>query len=439
MYCKHCGARLGPEAAFCSVCGAQTGPIPVPANRKGSGAILAVVAVLVLAIAGGSGLWLLARNAQATNGQSGASEGPHSGATSSSASSSPTTTSPPPTPSPSTLTFPALYKQSSDGVVRVETTACDGGSVGTGFLIAPNLVATVAHVVADGASVVIRQGSTITTGTVIGMDPKNDLALVRAHTSLTGHVFALDHDEPQVGTDVAAIGYPLGGPESLTKGAVSGLGRTIHVEGNTLSGLIQTDAGINPGNSGGPLLDTSGTVVGVVDAKETDASGIAYAIPASTAITSLNHWRSDPDHVSTGSCQSPTAPDDADVTIKDHSDSPEGSDAMSTFSTYANAINSGDYPTAYEHLSPATRGRIGFDDFSNGNESSFIITFDIDTITTSGRNLQVRARFTSVQDSSMGPEGQACSEWAMTYVLVESGSSWLIDHATPDAGSPTAC
>ena len=90
---------------------------------------------------------------------------------------------------------------------------------------------------------------------------------------------------------------------------------------------------------------------------------------------------------------------------------------MSMFSRYANAINLGDYSTAFEQLSPAARGRIGFDDFAHGNESSFIIIFDIDAITDSGGNLEVRARFTSVQDSSMGPDGQVCSDWAMTCIL----------------------
>ena len=148
---------------------------------------------------------------------------------------------------------------------------------------------------------------------------------------------------------------------------------------------------------------------------------------------------SEPEDPPTDTCQSPTAPDDADVTIKDRSDSPDGQDVASMFSTYANSINVGDYSTAYEQLSPAARGRIGFDDFANGNESSFIITFDIDAITYNRSNLEVRARFTSVQDSSMGHDGQVCSDWAMKYVLVQSGSSWLIDRAAPDAGSPTAC
>jgi serine protease Do len=57
-----------------------------------------------------------------------------------------------PSPSPTAsaggpLAFSDLYRQDSDGVIRIETTACDGGGVGSGFLLAaPDLVATVAHV-----------------------------------------------------------------------------------------------------------------------------------------------------------------------------------------------------------------------------------------------------------------------------------------------------
>lgn len=438
MYCSSCGARLDTNAAFCSECGARTHGAPPTARRRGT-AIWAVVAVLVMTVAGAGGVWLSTRSAP-SSGPEKATERSRSTPTPGPVRPTPRTTSPTPTASRSPMAFPALYAQSSDGVVRVETTACDGGGVGSGFLIAPTLVATVAHVVEDGVSIVLRQGSTITTGTVIGMDTDRDLALVRAETPLDGHVFSLDRSEPEVGTDVAAIGYPLGGPESLTKGSISGLGRSIEIEGTTLRGLIQTDAGINPGNSGGPLLDVSGSVVGLVDAKRTDATGIGYAIPASTATASFNAWRSDPQEVSTGSsCESPTAPDDVDVAIEDHSESPDGSEVESTFSTYANAINAGDYTTAYEQLSPAARGRTTFDDFENGNQTSFIITFDIDSIATDGSRREVRARFTSVQDASMGSDGQACSEWSMTYTLVSSADGMLIDRATPDADSPTAC
>jgi len=54
-----------------------------------------------------------------------------------------------------------LYRQTSNGVLRVEPTACDGRGVGSGFLIAPNMVATVAHVIEGGVSIVDTSGTVV--------------------------------------------------------------------------------------------------------------------------------------------------------------------------------------------------------------------------------------------------------------------------------------
>ena len=323
----------------------------------------------------------------------------------------------------------------------METTACTGGGVGSGFLIAPDMVATVAHVVEGAVSIAVRNGSRTTTGTVVGIDARADLALVRTRQPFSGHVFTLEQGEPEVGIDVGAIGYPLGGPESLTKGSVSGLGRTIDVGNGPLRGLIQTDAGINPGNSGGPLLDTLGQVVGLVDAKRTDASAIGYAIPANTAHTPLEKWRSAPGRVRTaGDCSTPTAPDSVNVSVNDHTQDPDGPAIADAFSTYANAINSGDYATAYAVLSPSEQNRVRFDEFANGNQTSFLVTFDLDSIAATATGDRVEVRFTSVQRSSMGYHGQTCSNWAMTYmVTAASDGTWLIDKATPHPRSPAPC
>ena len=121
-------------------------------------------------------------------------------------------------------------------------------------------MATVAYVVRDAVSVFLRQGATTTTGTVVGYDLAHELAPVRTSVPLNGHIFTLATTQPDVGTDEAAIGYPLAEAESLSKGAVSGLDRPITTESGHLNGLIQTDTPINPGNSGGLLLSSDVTV-----------------------------------------------------------------------------------------------------------------------------------------------------------------------------------
>lgn len=123
---------------------------------------------------------------------------------------------------------------------------------------------------------------------LVGSDPTNDLAVIRAPSGAEGREpLALgDSDELEVGRFVIAIGHPFGLEQTLTTGVVSGLGRVIESPDRAFIGeIIQTDAAINRGNSGGPLLDLDGRVVGVNSAIVSPtggSAGIGYAIPAAT-------------------------------------------------------------------------------------------------------------------------------------------------------------
>lgn len=206
-------------------------------------------------------------------------------------------------------TLAAVVKTVRSGVVRLSVDTCNGIGVGTGLLLSPRLLATVEHVV-DGASVIrVSQGShQVATGMIVGADPSQDLALVLTDHPIQGHIFTLASREPPLGSTVAAIGFPLDLPLSVTQGTVSGLGRQVPINGYDRKNLIQTDAPVNPGNSGGPLiLVPDGDVVGLVDLGTNLANGLGFAVSAPIAGRAFAAWESKPQPVRGVSCASTPA------------------------------------------------------------------------------------------------------------------------------------
>src|SRR5262249_28459892 len=122
-------------------------------------------------------------------------------------------------------------------------------------------------------------------GRVVGRDARTDLAVVSVDPG--GRLVNLpltEREKIRVGKLVVAIGNPLSFDRSVSLGVISALDRSLNAgRGNTLEGLIQTDAAINPGNSGGPLIDVEGKIVGINTAIIPFAQGIGFAIPAHTA------------------------------------------------------------------------------------------------------------------------------------------------------------
>jgi S1-C subfamily serine protease len=233
------------------------------------------------------------------------------------------------------------------GVVKVVTETCDGSATGTGFLVGPNLVATVDHVVEGAVSVKLkRDGADLGAATVIGADSSRDLALLRTTVSIEGHVFKLAPRAPRLGEDVAALGFPLGLPLTVTRGTASGSGRSVLIDGATRRGLIQTDAAVNHGNSGGPLLSAStGDVLGLVDLKETDASGIGFAVSARLAQPLLDAWGSNPQPPAEADCGG-----SADVSQPAASPAPSTPSAPTTppaLTSYNGSYFSLTYPAAW--------------------------------------------------------------------------------------------
>jgi serine protease Do len=159
-------------------------------------------------------------------------------------------------------------------------------SMGSGFIINPSgHIVTNNHVV-EGASelrVKLSDGRELA-ATVVGRDPKTDLALLKIEAAGLTAIPLGDSAALQVGEPVMAIGNPFGLEQTVTTGIVSATGRAIGA--GPYDDFIQTDASINPGNSGGPLIDARGQAVGIntaIFSQSGGSVGIGFAIPTSLA------------------------------------------------------------------------------------------------------------------------------------------------------------
>ena len=169
-----------------------------------------------------------------------------------------------------------------------------GMGVGTGVVIVDNgVILTNLHVVlgASKLKVVFHDGLE-SDATVIGVQPENDLAVLKAAKlpdDLQAAVMRSTQDLAP-GDEVVAAGFPFGIGPSASAGIVSGLKREYRSpEGKrVLTNLIQFDAAANPGNSGGPLVTMDGEVVGIVTAilnptEQRVFVGIGFAVPIENA------------------------------------------------------------------------------------------------------------------------------------------------------------
>lgn len=342
-----------------------------------------------------------------------------------------TSTAPAATTAP---TFASLIAGVRSGVVRIETDDCSGGAIGTGFLLSPRLVATVEHVVDGATAIRLKQnGKVVANGTVVGDDSARDLALIRSDEPLDGHVFTMAERAPQLGEDVAALGFPLGLPLTVTRGSVSGSGRTVPIDGIERHSLVQTDAAVNPGNSGGPLIADDGTVVGLVDLGTNEANGLAFAVSSLVAGPLLAAWRAAPQPVANAQCSAGASP--TQVAAPPATTSPStASAARDAVYTYWSFLQLGEYRDAFAMLSPSEQRSLGgIGKWLSYYEGDPVESVDVtlDPATVSGDTAYVSIASLQTVGASTG-----CKRWSGSYRLALTGDGWRIDYAKL---SPRAC
>jgi serine protease Do len=197
------------------------------------------------------------------------------------------------------LSAEEVYEKVSPSVVGVvvydssATLLSDPKGQGSGIIVSQDgYIVTNSHVIFDSKQSnvkIILSDEEEFPGKIIGLDVKTDLAVIKAEkTGLPAASFG-NSDKVKIGQWALAIGNPMGLTNSLTRGTISAINRSLK-SAQHLVKYIQTDAPINPGNSGGPLLNMLGQVIGINSTKAVGdvIEGVGFAIPSNTVEVVVN-------------------------------------------------------------------------------------------------------------------------------------------------------
>src|SRR3954471_12587717 len=159
-----------------------------------------------------------------------------------------------------------------------------GWGRGSGVVIAPGQVLTVAHVLRGDEVAVAFGGGDVREGRVLGADPDLDVAVIGVDTGDTAAIaWEPAADGPVTGQPVFALANPGGRALRTTFGLVTATGRGFRgPRGRRVAGSIEHTAPLPRGSSGGPLVDAGGRLLGL-NAVRRDG-GFILALPADAAL-----------------------------------------------------------------------------------------------------------------------------------------------------------
>jgi S1-C subfamily serine protease len=199
-------------------------------------------------------------------------------------------------------------KAAGRSVVKVLGTACGLGIEGSGWVAAPGIVVTNAHVVAGETDTTVQVGGNAPgdDADVIDFDPHDDIAILRV-PGLQEPPLKLAANTP-AGTAAGILGYPLDGPFDVEPGRL-GQTETVSTEdaygnGPVTRSITALRGLVRPGNSGGPMIDRAGKVVAMVFAAITGSPGGqgGFAVPNALVASQLAASETRTHPVSTQPC-----------------------------------------------------------------------------------------------------------------------------------------
>lgn len=200
-----------------------------------------------------------------------------------------------------------VVKVGEASTVKIEGVGCGQIQEGSGFLVAPNVVVTNAHVVAGIANPYIIDSHGQHHATTVFFDPRLDLAILRTQ-GLTEPSLTVSSQTVYRDTQAVVLGYPGGGPLTYGPAGVmatfNATGRDIYGQGLTTRLVYEIEAIVRPGNSGGPLLNMNDQVIGVVFSRSTTNPNVGFALASPAVDQKILANEHSTSGVSSGACVS---------------------------------------------------------------------------------------------------------------------------------------
>jgi S1-C subfamily serine protease len=210
-----------------------------------------------------------------------------------------------PVPLPGSAQLQQAVARDGASTVKIFGYGCGQIQAGSGFVVAPGVVVTNAHVVAGIGHPMVQDGSGLHQTSVIFFDQSYDLAVMRVD-GLTERPLQLDPVQVSRGVQAAVLGYPGGGAFTAVPAGVlaefEAQGRDIYGQGLTLRNVYEIQALVRPGNSGGPLVQPDGDVIGVVFSRSTTNDDIGYVLTSPEVLSRVIQAESASRAMGTGAC-----------------------------------------------------------------------------------------------------------------------------------------
>ncbi len=193
-------------------------------------------------------------------------------------------------------------------ILKIYGTApsCDRMIEGTGFVIAPGMLVTNAHVVAGTNKVQVQlPDGDDTTAKVMLYDPEIDVAVLSA-PGVKAKPLTLAPTPASPGADAVVLGYPLDGPFNVQPSRIRDQepisGHDIYGNGTVNRQIYSIRGLVRSGNSGGPLINPDGTVLGIVFATALDSSDTGFVLTDDQINPDIRAGLASKAPVGTGNC-----------------------------------------------------------------------------------------------------------------------------------------